>query len=69
MNNVFDEVDINPVLQLSGMLNLTTRAVKYTIEHSAVQSLLRSNIKFDLVISELAMNEAVLGMLTKTINV
>lgn len=42
-------------------LNLAAKIVNYTIQHPEVQNLLNSEKKFDLVISELAVNEAVFG--------
>lgn len=58
---MFDEVDESPATKLPEMLNNTINITNYVITHSAVQELLKSDVQFDLVISELAMNEAVLG--------
>ena len=43
------------------MINNTVFMAKYVIGHPDVQKLLKSDVKFDLVISELALNEAILG--------
>lgn len=62
MNKVFDEVDINPAFKFKELLNLSSLAVDYTIRHPETQALLRSGKTFDLVISEQAINEALLGI-------
>lgn len=61
MDRMFDEVDVSPYLKFKEMINLTVRASKYVITHPEIQKLLKSDIRFDLVISELALNEALLG--------
>jgi hypothetical protein len=58
---MFQEVDDSPFLKFNDMINKTITMVNYTITHPDVQALLRSDKKFDLVISELALNEAVFG--------
>jgi hypothetical protein len=58
---MFDDVDVSPALKFKEMLNQTVAMTNYVIRHSKVQSLLKTGPKFDLVISELALNEAVLG--------
>lgn len=63
MNNMFNEVDVSPFLKFKDVLNQTYFATKYIVTHPRVQKLLKSDVKFDLVISELALNEAVLGEL------
>lgn len=65
LDKLFDEVDVSPVLKFNEMLNQTITMTNYVITHPNVQNLLKSNAKFDLVISELALNEAVLGELNK----
>lgn len=61
MNRMFDEVDVSPYLKFKEMINLTVKTSKYVIKHPEIQKLLKSDIRFDLVISELALNEALLG--------
>lgn len=62
MNKAFEEVDVNPAMKFKQMLDLSAQFVEYTIQHPEVQSLLRSeDTTFDLVISEIAINEAILG--------
>lgn len=61
MNKAFSEVDIDPAMKFKGMLDLSARAVNFTIQHPKTQELMKSKIKFDLVISEIALNEAVFG--------
>lgn len=61
MDKFFDEVDVSPALKFNEMMNQTITMTKYVITHPDVQKLLKSEQKFDLVISELALNEAVLG--------
>lgn len=63
MDRMFDEVDVSPYLKFKEMINVTVRASKYVITHPEIQKLLKSDIRFDLVISELALNEALLGAL------
>lgn len=58
---MFDEVDVSPALKMKEMLNQTLTMTKYVITHPKVKALLESNATFDLVISELALNEAILG--------
>lgn len=58
---MFNEVDVSPALKFKDMINKTVTLTKYSITHPDVQKLLKSNAKFDLVISEVALNEAVLG--------
>lgn len=60
---MFDEVDISPALKFREMLNHTVVMTKFVITHPKIQTLLKSDAKFDLVISELALNEALLGKL------
>lgn len=61
MAEMFDNVETNPVRVFYKMVNTTSYLTKHTILDDQVQSLLKSNIKFDLVISEVAMNEALFG--------
>ena len=58
---MFDEVDVSPILKFQEMMNNTARMTEYVITHPKVQTLLMSDVKFDIVISELALNEATLG--------
>lgn len=58
---MFDEESVSPVLKFKEMINQTVTMTSYVIKHPDVQKLLKSSPKFDLVISELALNEAVLG--------
>lgn len=58
---MYDEVDISPVLKFKEMLNHTAVMTRYIITHPKIQKLLKSDVRFDLVISELALNEALLG--------
>ena len=57
----FDEVDVNPALLIGEMFNRTHFMTRKFITDPNIQALLKSDAKFDLVITELAMNEAVLG--------
>lgn len=59
----FYEVDDSPFLKFQDMINQTIFMSKYFVTHPKVQALLKSDNKFDLVISELALNEATLGRL------
>lgn len=52
---------MSPIVKFKEMLGQTIEATSYVVMHPNVQKLLKSNIKFDLVISELALNEALLG--------
>jgi hypothetical protein len=61
MNEIFDDVDVNPIFKFQEMLNHTATATEYIIKHPKTVDLLQSNVKFDLVISELALNDALLG--------
>lgn len=61
MDQMFNEVDVSPALKLGDMLNKTITMTNLTIRHPKVQKLLKSEVKFDLVISELALNEAIFG--------
>ncbi|KAG5671714.1 hypothetical protein PVAND_001894 [Polypedilum vanderplanki] len=61
IHNMFNEVDVNPLFKFYDMLKKTTLATEFIIRNEKTQELLKSDIKFDLVISELALNEAVLG--------
>ena len=58
---MFNEVDVSPAFKLEDMLNKTVTMTNLTIRDPKVQKLLKSELKFDLVISELALNEAVFG--------
>lgn len=61
MDRLFEETDINPALMMRDMLNSTNAMTNYTINHPDVQKLLKSDKKFDLVISEVFLNDAFLG--------
>lgn len=61
MDKIFDEVDVSPMLKFKEMLNQTISMTKFVITHPKIQKLLKSDASFDLVISELALNEALLG--------
>jgi hypothetical protein len=61
MDKLFEEVDISPSFKFKEMMNQTVTMTNYVVTHPKVQSLLKTGPKFDLVISELALNEAVLG--------
>lgn len=61
MAQTFNEVDDSPILKFIDMLNKTNELAKYFVTYPKVQQLLSSENKFDLVISELALNEALLG--------
>lgn len=63
MTRKFDEVDNSPILSFFEMLNLTNDLVRYFITYPKIQQLFNAENKFDLVISELALNEAILGKL------
>lgn len=58
---MFDEVDVSPALKIGDMLNQTLTMTKFVINHPNIQKLFKSKAQFDLVISELALNEALLG--------
>lgn len=58
---MFDEVDVSPFLKFQDMINQTVFMANYFITHPKIQTLLKSDAKFDLIISELALNEALLG--------
>lgn len=58
---LFNEVGNNPITMLSDMINNTLTMTKSAITNQKVQDLLKPGVKFDLVISEIMMNEAVLG--------
>ena len=58
---MFDVVDANIFLKLYGAFGKTLHITKVFATDPNVQTLLKSDAKFDLVISELIMNEAVLG--------
>lgn len=57
----FNEVDDSPLLKFFDMLDKVNQLDRYIVSHPKVQKLLHSEEKFDLVISELALNEAMLG--------
>lgn len=57
----FDEIDVHPALKLRQIFKFTIAMTKYFVTHSKVQELLKSTAKFDLVISGLVLNEALLG--------
>lgn len=61
MDKMFDDVDVSPALKFKETLNQTVTMTKFVITHHKIQQLLKSNVTFDLVISELALNEALLG--------
>lgn len=61
MNELFDEVDVNPAALMTEMFNITSFMTNLTIRSPQVQELLKPGVKFDLVISEIMLNEAVLG--------
>lgn len=61
MTKSFTKVDDSPILKFIDMLNQTNAIARNLISHPKVKKLLSSNEKFDLVISELALNEALLG--------
>lgn len=58
---LFEAVDLNPAKMLNDMINSTLTMTKVNILTPNVQALLKPGVKFDLVISELMMNEATLG--------
>lgn len=62
---MFEEVDESPFLKITEAFEKTSNMTKYTIFDPKVQELLKSDQKFDLVISEMALNEAVLGKKVK----
>jgi hypothetical protein len=57
----FDEVDASPVKVFNMMIETSTKITKALIMDEKVQTLINSNNKFDLVISEVGMNEALFG--------
>lgn len=61
MTKSFTEVDDSPILKFIDTLNQTNVIARNIVSHPKIQELLSSNEKFDLVISELALNEALLG--------
>lgn len=63
MTKTFDEVDASPLITFFQITNKTYHLTKFTISSPDVQKLLKSDQKFDLVISEIALNEATLGEL------
>lgn len=62
MDKVFDLVDTNPLTTIFDFLRLATEATDFTIKHPKVKALLSSDKKFDLVISEISLNDALFGM-------
>lgn len=58
---MFDNVDISPVLKFQDMIDQTAFMTEFFITHPKIQTLLKSKQNFDLIISELAFNEALLG--------
>lgn len=61
IDRLFDEVDVNPAFKLGEMIDNTINMTRQTIMHPDVQALFKPGVKFDLVISEIMLNEAVLG--------
>jgi hypothetical protein len=61
MSGIFDDVDVNPVFKFQEMINQTALATELVIKHPRTRELLKSDATFDLVISELALNEGLLG--------
>jgi uncharacterized protein (DUF2344 family) len=61
MVKAFDEVDNLPIISFFEILNKTHLLTEKIITDADVQNLLKSDQKFDLVISEISLNEATLG--------
>lgn len=61
MNKMFDNVDKNPASVFVDMINTTALMTEFLIKHDKVQELFKSKVKFDLVIAEVFLNEALLG--------
>jgi len=57
----FDYVSKIGILQISDFLQLTERILNEFINHKNIQNLLKSDEKFDLVLGESNLNEAILG--------
>ena len=62
MNQMFNNVDTNPATVFANMINTAASMTEFLIKHEKVQELFKSKSKFDLVITEVGMNEALLGM-------
>lgn len=60
-DSFFKETDVHPTTKLKEMYGLTYKLTEDTIKSPGVQKLLRPEVKFDLVISELFLNDALLG--------
>lgn len=63
MDKVFDQVDLNPITTMTDLLQLAASATDFIITHPKTKALLSSKIKFDLVISEISLNDALFGKL------
>jgi hypothetical protein len=61
ITKTFDEVDDSPIVKFIEVVDRTVDITKAVISFPAVQELLKSDQEFDLVISEIALNEATLG--------
>lgn len=61
LDSLFDEVDDNPAFKVTEMIATTIMMTRSSIVNPKVQALFKPEVKFDLVISEIMMNEAVLG--------
>lgn len=61
MNEMFNNVDKNPASVFAEMINTGASMAEFLIKHEKVQELFKSKIKFDLVITEVGLNEALLG--------
>jgi hypothetical protein len=61
MDKVFDQVDVNPITIIHDFLKLTAEATEFVVTHPKTKALLSSDKKFDLVISEISLNDGLFG--------
>lgn len=61
MEKVFDQVDDSPLKTFKEGITLMSTSIENMIAHPKVKALLQPDVKFDLVISELSLNEALFG--------
>jgi hypothetical protein len=61
MDKVFDKVDVNPITAMIDFLKIAAGVTDFVVTHPKTKALLNSDIRFDLVISEISLNDGLFG--------